>query len=97
MAEIGFYHLTRTDELAALPALLSRTLAAGERALVLCGSADRVAALDDALWRSGALTGCRTAPPKLRTPNGSRCSSLPSPPILPVRNFSSDWTAWRPM
>jgi DNA polymerase-3 subunit chi len=52
MAEIGFYHLTRTDELAALPALLSRTLAAGERAVVLCGSAARVAALDDALWRA---------------------------------------------
>jgi DNA polymerase-3 subunit chi len=52
MAEIGFYHLTRTDELAALPALLSRTLAAGERALVLCGSAERVAAVDEALWRA---------------------------------------------
>jgi DNA polymerase-3 subunit chi len=52
MAEIGFYHLTRTDALAALPALLARTLAAGERALVLCGSAERVAAVDDALWRA---------------------------------------------
>ncbi|MDE8348369.1 MAG: DNA polymerase III subunit chi [Acidocella sp.] len=51
MVEIGFYHLTRTDELAALPALLVRTLAAGEKALVLCGAADRVKALDDALWR----------------------------------------------
>lgn len=52
MPEIGFYHLTRTDELAALPALLTRTLAAGERALVLCGSPERVAAVDDALWRT---------------------------------------------
>ena len=51
MAEIGFYHLTRTDELAALPALLTRTLAAGEKALVLCGSAERVKAVDEALWR----------------------------------------------
>ncbi|MDR3521271.1 MAG: DNA polymerase III subunit chi [Acidocella sp.] len=51
MAEIGFYHLTRTDELAALPALLARTLAAGETALVLCGSPERVSAVDDALWR----------------------------------------------
>jgi len=50
MAEIGFYHLTRTDVGAALPALLGRTLAAGERALVLCGDGARVAALDEALW-----------------------------------------------
>jgi len=50
VAEIGFYHLTRTDVAAALPALLGRTLAAGERALVLCGAAARVAALDEALW-----------------------------------------------
>jgi DNA polymerase-3 subunit chi len=42
--------LTRTGADAALPALLGRTLAAGERALVLCASAERVAALDAALW-----------------------------------------------
>jgi DNA polymerase III subunit chi len=51
MAEIGFYHLTRTGLDQALPQLLGRTLAAGQRALVLCGNAERVAALDDALWR----------------------------------------------
>jgi DNA polymerase-3 subunit chi len=50
MAEIGFYHLTRTGVAAALPALLGRTLAAGERAVVLCGAAALVAALDEALW-----------------------------------------------
>jgi DNA polymerase-3 subunit chi len=50
MPEIGFYHLTRTDVAAALPALLGRTLAAGEKAVVLCGSGERVAALDAALW-----------------------------------------------
>jgi DNA polymerase-3 subunit chi len=50
MPEIGFYHLTRMDVTAALPPLLARTLAAGERALVLCGAASRVTALDDALW-----------------------------------------------
>ena len=50
MAEIGFYHLTRTGADQALPQLLGRTLAAGQRALVLCGSAERVAALDAALW-----------------------------------------------
>ena len=52
MAEIGFYHLMRTGPDAALPKLLGRTLAAGQRALVLCGSEERVAALDTALWLS---------------------------------------------
>ncbi len=50
VAEIGFYHLTRTTLEQALPALLGRTLAAGERAVVLCGSPERVAALDRLLW-----------------------------------------------
>jgi DNA polymerase-3 subunit chi len=50
MAEIGFYHLTRTGADQALPALLGRTLAAGQRAVVLLGSAARVAVLDTALW-----------------------------------------------
>jgi DNA polymerase III subunit chi len=50
MAEIGFYHLTRTSADKALPQLLGRTLAAGQRAVVICGSPERVAALDNALW-----------------------------------------------
>jgi DNA polymerase-3 subunit chi len=50
MAEIGFYHLTRTGAEVALGRLLGRTLAAGSRALVLCPSPERVAALDAALW-----------------------------------------------
>ena len=50
MAEIGFYHLTRTGPDQALPVLLGRTLAAGQRAVVRCGSEERVAALDTALW-----------------------------------------------
>jgi DNA polymerase-3 subunit chi len=50
MSDIGFYHLTRTGPDQALPQLLGRTLAAGERALVLCGSEERVAALDTAMW-----------------------------------------------
>jgi DNA polymerase-3 subunit chi len=52
MTEIGFYHLTRTPAERALPQLLGRTLAAGERAVVLCGSAERLEALDRALWES---------------------------------------------
>ncbi len=50
MSEIGFYHLTRTGLEQALPALLGRTLAAGERAVVVCRDEARVAALDMALW-----------------------------------------------
>ena len=50
MSEIGFYHLTRTGLAQVLPQLLARTLAASQRALVLCGTDDRVAALDRALW-----------------------------------------------
>ncbi|MDE8345407.1 MAG: DNA polymerase III subunit chi [Acidocella sp.] len=51
MPEIGFYHLTRTDISAALPALLGRSLAAGERAVVKCRDAAEVAAIDAALWQ----------------------------------------------
>jgi len=50
MSDIGFYHLTRTGPDAALPALLGRTLKAGERAVVRCASPERVAAIDAALW-----------------------------------------------
>lgn len=50
MAQLGFYHLTRTAPDAALPELLGKTLAAGQRAVVVCGSAARVAAVDKALW-----------------------------------------------
>lgn len=77
MPEIGFYHLTRTDELAALPALLTRTLAAGERALVLCGSPERVAAVDEALWRTEWL------------PHGT--AKTPYPNLQPV--FITDMAA----
>ncbi|MGH7154568.1 MAG: DNA polymerase III subunit chi [Acetobacteraceae bacterium] len=50
MTEVGFYHLTRSKVEAALPQLLERTLAAHQRAVVLCGSAERVTALDAVLW-----------------------------------------------
>ena len=51
MTDIGFYHLTRTGPDQALPQLLGRTLTAGSRAVVVCGTAERVATLDEALWR----------------------------------------------
>ena len=50
MTEVHFYHLTRTGLDQALPRLLGRTLLAGQRAVVLCSSAQRVAELDDLLW-----------------------------------------------
>jgi len=50
VSDIGFYHLTRTGAELALPALLGRTLKAGHRAVVQCGSEARVDALDASLW-----------------------------------------------
>jgi len=55
MAEVGFYHLTRTDLAGALVPLLGRTLQAGERAVVVCPDAAMVAALDSKLWQSQNL------------------------------------------
>jgi DNA polymerase-3 subunit chi len=50
VTDIGFYHLTRSSLAQALPALLGRTLAAGQRAVVVCRDAAEVSALDHALW-----------------------------------------------
>jgi len=50
VADIGFYHLTRSGAEQALPRLLGRTLQAGERALVLCRTEDRVVYFDKVLW-----------------------------------------------
>jgi DNA polymerase-3 subunit chi len=54
MAEIAFYHLLRAGPEQVLPALLGRTLALGERAVIRAGSTERLAALDDALWLSAS-------------------------------------------
>lgn len=52
MSEIGFYHLTRSSAEAALPKLLGRTLALGERAVVVAASEERLGAISTALWLS---------------------------------------------
>ena len=52
MADIGFYHLTRSDFFAALPALLGRTLGLNERALVVCAEPVQLQQLDAVLWQS---------------------------------------------
>jgi DNA polymerase III subunit chi len=53
MTEIGFYHLTRSTLAQALPPLLIRTLAAGQRALVL-GPEPGLEAVSAALWAQPA-------------------------------------------
>lgn len=52
MSEVGFYHLTRSPLLRALPALLGRTLDAGERACVVCPDKALRDEIDKALWLS---------------------------------------------
>lgn len=55
MTEIGFYHLTHSRLEAALPPLLARTLAAGQRAVIRCRTSERLHALDAALWEAPGL------------------------------------------
>lgn len=50
MAEVRFYHLTRTGLEAALPVMLEKTLERGQRAVVMAGGEERVEALADHLW-----------------------------------------------
>lgn len=53
MVEYGFYHLTRTPLEPALGRLLERVLESGQRAVVVASSAERVEALNRALWTFG--------------------------------------------
>ena len=55
MAEVLFYHLTRSRVEQALPALVQRSTARGWRVLVRLGSEDG-ARLSDALWQAGPTT-----------------------------------------
>ncbi len=52
MTEIGFYHLTRSGAEDALPQLLHRTLATGQRAVVRSPHAERISQIDAVLWES---------------------------------------------
>jgi DNA polymerase-3 subunit chi len=54
MTDIGFYHLTRSTLAQALPPLLVRTLAAGQRALVLGSDAAALDELSTTLWAQPA-------------------------------------------
>lgn len=48
--EVNFYHLTRSSLEDTLPRLLAKTLQAGERAVVMLGSTERVDAINTHLW-----------------------------------------------
>lgn len=48
--QVGFYHLLRLPLDQALPRLLEKALAGGLRVVVMAGSAERVAYLDERLW-----------------------------------------------
>jgi len=50
MSEVGFYHLLTMKLDRALPKLLERALAGGDRVVVVAGSAERVDQLDGILW-----------------------------------------------
>jgi DNA polymerase-3 subunit chi len=50
LAEVGFYHLTRTALEPALGQLLSKVLESGVRAVVMASSKERVEALTKGLW-----------------------------------------------
>lgn len=50
MTRIGFYHLQPWPLEKALPTLLEKAYAAGHRVVVMAGSAERVAYLDNLLW-----------------------------------------------
>ena len=50
MSEIRFYHLQLQTLESALPVMLERTLARGQRALVMASSPERVEALNAHLW-----------------------------------------------
>jgi len=50
MTEVRFYHMTNTSLESALPVMLERALGRGQRAVVQCGSTERVEALANHLW-----------------------------------------------
>jgi len=50
VTEIRFYHLTRTPLDHALPQILEKVVARGQRAVVVAGSEERVEALNARLW-----------------------------------------------
>ena len=56
VTEVGFYHLQATPLERALPRLLEKALERGMRALVVAGSRERAAQLDELLWSYDAAS-----------------------------------------
>lgn len=56
MAEVSFYHLTRSTLEQTLPRLLEKALQGGARCVVLAGSPERVEALNAHLWTYDAAS-----------------------------------------
>lgn len=50
MTDVGFYHLTTTPLERALPKLLEKAVATGQRIVLMAGSDERVEALNALLW-----------------------------------------------
>jgi DNA polymerase III subunit chi len=53
MTDIGFYHLTASPLERALPRLLEKVLEGHKRAVIMCGSDERLSFLNGALWTVG--------------------------------------------
>ena len=71
--EVNFYHLTRSSLEDALPRLLTKTLQAGERAVVMLGSPERVDALNTHLWTYDPNGFLPHGAAKEAMPTASRC------------------------
>jgi DNA polymerase-3 subunit chi len=72
--EIGFYHLTRSSLEQALPRLLEKILASGQRAVLRAADPERLEALDRLLWNYGGDSFL---------PHGTRADGFPeAQPIL---------------
>lgn len=56
MTEIAFYHLTTSPLERALPRLLEKILQTKKRAVILCGSQERLNLLNETLWTLGKLS-----------------------------------------
>ena len=53
MTAVGFYHLTTSPLERTLPRLLEKVLEGRKRAVVLCGSEERLSFLNSSLWTLG--------------------------------------------
>ena len=74
VTEIAFYHLTKWPLEHALPRLLEKAYASGQRSIVMAGSAERAEALNALLWTDGGRGGRNDG----FLPHGSEADGYPS-------------------